>query len=282
MATTRANSPATRALGAELRNARTQAGLTVRALADKLDVPKTRISRWETGSGVPQPENVASYLTALGVTGDEYERILEQARSTEAPSWVTSGIPGVQKELASLVQFERTATEIIDVSPMLIPGLLQTADYMRAVMNGMDDSQIGPRILTRMERRTILTKKRAPTFTALISEYALREPFGGPHAMAEQLAHIEATAIDLPNVTVRVLRSGAEGFHPAHAGHFVLMRFPKADPIIEVEHFSSLVFLKSPRDIAAHAKAVETLTDLALSESESLNLISETRKTMEG
>lgn len=282
MATTRANSPATRALGAELRSARNQTGLTVRALADKLAMPKTRISRWETGSGVPQPEQVASYLTALGVTGDEYERILEQARTTESPSWVTSGIPGVQKELASLVQFENTATEIIDVAPMLIPGLLQTADYMRAVMNGMDDKQIGPRILTRMERRTTLTKPDAPAFTALIGENALREPFGGRAAMAEQLAHLVRTANDVPNVTVRIIRSGAETFHPAHAGHFVLMRFPNADPIIEVEHFSSLVFLKSPRDIAAHAKAVETLSNRALSPAESIDLITEIRTTMEG
>ncbi|MFR9730966.1 DUF5753 domain-containing protein [Saccharopolyspora sp. MS10] len=164
----------------------------------------------------------------------------------------------------------------------LIPGLLQTADYMRAVMNGMDDKQIGPRILTRMERRTILTKSSAPTLTALIGEGALLEPFGGAAAMAEQLDHLLRTANDLPNVTVRVIRSGAKAFHPAHAGHFVLMRFPAADPIIEVEHFSSLVFLKSPRDIAAHTKAVETLSELALSQNDSLDLIADIRRTTKG
>ncbi|WP_397545384.1 Scr1 family TA system antitoxin-like transcriptional regulator [Saccharopolyspora gloriosae] len=70
-----------------------------------------------------------------------------------------------------------------------------------------------------------LTKADAPEFTALIGENALREPFGGPAAMAEQLAHLQRTASEMANVTVRVIRSGGEAFHPAHAGHFGLMRF---------------------------------------------------------
>lgn len=282
MATGSANSPSARALGAELRDARKQARLSLRALAERLAVAKTQLNRWETGTSVPSPEHVASFLTALGVNGDEYERILEQARSTDAPSWISSGIPGVQKELASLVQFESTATEITEVAPMLIPGLLQTPDYMRASMAALQNNQIGPRILTRMERRTVLTKSNAPTFTALIGEAALREPFGGQAAMAEQLRHITTAATDQSNITVRVIRSGAETFHAAHAGQFILLRFPKADPIVQIDHYSSLIFIKGPRDVAAHAEAVNRLQDLALSAGDSLDFIATLRAEMEG
>ncbi|GAB2658250.1 helix-turn-helix transcriptional regulator [Saccharopolyspora gloriosae] len=282
MATGAANTPAARALGAELRDARKRAGLSLRALAERLAAAKTQLSRWETGTSVPASEHVASFLTALGVTGDEYERILEQARNTDSRSWVSSGIPGVQKELASLVEFESTATRITEVAPLLIPGLLQTPDYMHASMAQLPDDQIRARILTRMERRTVLTKDGAPEFTALIGEAALREPLGGPAAMAAQLKHIEAEAATHPNVAVQVIPSGSQSFHAAHAGQFILLHFPKADPIVQIDHYNSLVFLNGPRDISAHADAVEQLQAIALSEGDSLNFIAAIRTELGG
>ncbi|WP_243790056.1 DUF5753 domain-containing protein [Saccharopolyspora gloriosae] len=216
------------------------------------------------------------------LTGDEYERILEQARSKDSQSWVSSGIPGVQKELASLVEFESTATQITEVAPMLIPGLLQTPDYMHASMAQLPDSQVGARVLTRMERRTVLTKKNPPNFTALIGEAALREPFGGPAAMAAQLKHIADMATTQSNVSVQVIPSGSQTFHAAHAGQFILLRFPKADPIVQIDHYNSLIFLNGPRDIAAHAEAVDQLQAIALSESDSLNFVASIRTELEG
>lgn len=71
-------------------------------------------------------------------------------------------------------------------------------------------------------------------------------------------------------------------FHAAHAGQLILLRFPKADPIVQTDHYSSLIFIKGSRDVTAHAEAVIRLQDLALSEGDSLDFIATLRAEMEG
>ncbi|SFD56197.1 Helix-turn-helix domain-containing protein [Actinopolyspora lacussalsi subsp. righensis] len=273
MARTNGGTPRARALGAELRRAREECGIGVRELARRLDTDHSKISRHESGhSTPPAPEYVASILTALGVSENERERLVEMARGAGEPNWVSPGVPGVQHELTTLIEFERDATQVTEVSTMVLPGLLQIADYARAVMTGASSSDVEARVTLRLGRREILTNKQGPHFTALIMETALRNPIGGRAVLAEQLRHIVDVA-SWERVTVQVIPAGIERWHPAHAGAFILFEFPKSKPIVHIEQYSSSTFLHEPEDGRAYQEAAGTLRQLVMSPEDSTELI---------
>lgn len=272
--------PKARALGAELRECRETAGLKQRDLAQQLGVTYVTISRYETGARSPKPEDVAQILATLGITGERYDELVDMARDADQPNWLDTGVSGIRRELTTLIEFERTATRITDVATSVIPGLLQTSDYARAVL-GDTSSDVEARVAMRIGRRDVLVRSHAPDFVALITESALREPIGGYAVMAEQLRHIETMA-DLPNVTVQVIPAGSTRWHPAHAGAYILFEFAKSAPIVHMEHFSSSAFLHKERDVIAYEKASTTLRELAMSPADSAELIAKIRSDLEG
>lgn len=279
MARSLGGSPKARNLGAELRKSREDAEMSANKLAQKLDVPRPRLQRWESGATVPTPAEVAGYLALLGINGAERDRVVELANDVDAGNWTTSDASGARTELTTLIEFERTCTEMVNVAPLLIPGLLQTDDYIRAVMGNLDD--VENRVHLRLGRQNILTKRRnAPRLTVFVSEGVLREPIGGPVVMADQLHHIMEMA-ERGNVAIRVIRSGARMFHAAHAGPFVLFRFPKASPIVHLEHYGPASFLYNVKDVSVYERAEELLRHTAVSESESLALMAKIVTEME-
>ncbi|ASU79848.1 XRE family transcriptional regulator [Actinopolyspora erythraea] len=272
--------PKARALGAELRECRIAAGVKQRELAKQLDVSYVSISRYETGARTPQPEDVAQILATLGVTGEKYAELVDMARDADQPNWLDTGHTGIRRELTTLIEFERTAQRITDVATIVIPGLLQTSDYARAIL-GETSSDIEARVAMRVGRRDTLMRRDAPEFVALIWEVALREPLGGYRTMADQLRHLTAMA-ERPNVTIQVLRTGSTRWHPAHAGSFILFNFPKSAPIVHVEHFQSTAFLHKQKDVLGYESATTTLRELAMSSDESVEFIAKIRDEMEG
>lgn len=272
-------SPKARHLGAELRRTREDAGMSANKLAQKLVVPRPRLQRWENGATVPTPAEVAGYLALLGVNGTERDELVTLAEQVDAGNWTTNDTSGARTELITLIEFERTCTEMVNVAPLLIPGLLQTDDYIRAVMGNLDD--VENRVHLRLGRQAILTKRRnAPRLTAFISEGVLREPIGGTAVMADQLQHIMDMA-ERDNITVYVIRSGADRVHAAHAGSSVLFRFPKASPIVHLEHYGPASFLYNAKDVAAYERAEDLLRNVALSEADSLALMAKVATEME-
>ena len=184
--------PKAKALGARLRQARASSGLTVRALADRLGLSHSAISRWETGARNPKPEDVASVLAATGVSGDERTELLEMARGANGPHWLSSHSGDRERQLAALLDFEREAARITDVSPMLIPGLLQTADYARAIMvaGRIPTAEVETRVLVRVGRREAMTRRNPASLHSLIGEAALRQRIGGDRVIVDQLHHL--------------------------------------------------------------------------------------------
>lgn len=280
MAKSAAGSPKARALGAELRECREKAKLSVRQLAQKLGVAHVRIARYESGTSVPDSDEVAAYLGVAGINGTERDRILGMVHAIDEPNWLTSGAAGIHQELATLIEFERTATRITDVAPMLLPGLLQTSGYIRALMTGMSPGEVEKRVMLRISRRDVLAHSNPPRLTAFIIENALREPIGGHAVMGEQLRFIERMSWQ-DNVMVRVIRSGARELHPAHVGPFVLFEFPKAAPVVHLEHYSASDFLYGARNVQAFDQARTALDNVALDEACSRELIVACAEEME-
>src|SRR5205807_2062845 len=106
----------------------------------------------------PKPEHVAQLLTALGLIGGRYDDIMSMAYDTDAPLWVATTLPAQRQQLAAFVDAEQSAVEITEVSPLLIPGLLQTNDYIRAIMSGggISADETVTRVAIRIGRRDVI------------------------------------------------------------------------------------------------------------------------------
>jgi transcriptional regulator with XRE-family HTH domain len=252
-----------RALANELRDLRRAAGLTTKEAAEKVDVSPATLNRSELGLRTPPPEEVSSILTAYGVKGVEKQRVLALARSANPAGWWETGGNALPKQLPTLITFEGEAAKITHFQPLLVPGLLQTHAYMRAVMEagGIPDADAEVRVAARAGRQTVLTRKNPPRFQAIIDEAVLRRPFGGRRVMAEQLRRITEMA-ELPNVTVQVL-SFERGGYPLY-GPFILLQFAKAPNIVHLEHKQASGFLDEPDDTAPFQALTDTLKAAAL------------------
>lgn len=268
--------PRARALAGALRQAREDAKISVREVARRLGISHSVVSYWETSKRVPRIEDVGSYLTAIGVTGDEREAILALGRDADAGDWLTVGIPGISQQLNGTMECERAASAITDWSPNIIPGLLQTSDYAEAMIRGdseLPTNEVRARVLVRMGRRDVIMRSNPVRFTTFLGEAALRERIGSRQAMADQLRHL-IKASESDNITIHVVRAG-QGAHPGLAGPFVLYDFDAAPSIVLLEHYRTGAFVFEPDDVAAYKSAVEQIRRAALSPADSLNLLTE-------
>lgn len=264
-----AETPRALQLGAELRNLRKDTGMSMIDLADQLGRRHSHISRWENGKMIPSEADMGAILGLLGVTGTERQRLLRLARDAADPNWVA---PGVERQLAALMEYERTADVITNVEPLLVPGLLQTSDYARAIMTGAgaNRGEIEQRVTMRMGRRDILTRGSL-RFRAVVGEHALRYPPCEPLVMVDQLRQLRKWA-EASNITVQVLPLAAR-YTPVLEGAFVLLEFPHGRPVVQMEHYRSSTTITDSKDARDYQAAADTLVHAALSTAESDALI---------
>lgn len=273
--------PRARALAGALRKAREDAKISVREVARRLGISHSVVSYWETSKRVPRIEDVGSYLTAIGITGDEREAILDLGRHADAQNWLTVGIPGISQQLNGTMECERSASTITDWSPHIVTGLLQTSNYARAIIGGGDlpASEVETRVLVRMGRRDVITRSNPVRLTAYLGESALHEMVGGPQVMADQLRFLVKLA-ESDTITIRIVRS-YQGWHPGLNGPFVLYDFDGAPSIVLLEHHRTGAFVTEPDDVAGYKSAVDRIDRLAMSPADSLTLITQTANELE-
>ncbi|GAA2772673.1 helix-turn-helix transcriptional regulator [Saccharopolyspora taberi] len=274
-----ADTPRARQLGAELRQARKNAGLTTHQLGAQLGRSHTHVSRWENGRLTPSEADTGAVLGILGVTGPERDRLLELARDAGDPNWVA---PGIERQLAALTEYERTARRITNVQPLLVPGLLQTSDYARSIMIGAGATrgEADQRVTYRLGRRDVIIRRRNPVeFCAIIGEQALRHPPCADDVMIDQLRQLAKWA-DLDNVTVQVLPADRR-YTPALEGPFVLIEFDRTKPVVQLEHYRSSTTITDARDVDDYQAAADTLRAAAMNADDSAALIAEIADRLE-
>ena len=269
--------PRAKALGSALRAARKDARLTLRALGDLVNIDHSKLSRFETGERPPRAEDVATILLAVGVSGERREEILELSRGTDEPRWLGMGLPEQQRQLQALLDIERSATQITDVSPLLVPGLLQTSDYARSIMTrgGVPAEEIETRVMVRVGRRESLRQRTdPPKLTALVGEAALRQVIGGVQVMRTQLDFlVEVSA--WPNVDLYVVPL-MQDWHPGLGEPFVVVEFGKnGPPVVHLETTASGLFLHEAIDVKPYQEALPGILGAALSTAGSVELITE-------
>lgn len=274
--TSTSETPRSIELGVRLRDARTRAGLSQQKLADLLDRQHSHVSRWENGKLTLTEADAGAVLGILGITGAERDELLDLVRDAADPNWVA---PGVDRQLQLLTEYERNATAIINVQPLLVPGLLQTVDYARAIMIGAGATrgEADQRATYRMGRREVLTRNRPVSYTALLGEHALRYPPCETSVAVEQLRQL-VTFADMTNMTIQVMPFDRH-YSPALEGPFVLIEGTK--PVVHLEHYRSAVTLTDQRDVKDYQTAVDTLRRDAMSPEDSPRLIAEVADEME-
>ncbi|MGW4466500.1 helix-turn-helix domain-containing protein [Micromonospora sp. NPDC004704] len=261
-----------RNVGAQLRELRVRRKLSLREVAAELDWPQSRLSRLEHGRQQVRTEEAAALLVVYRVTGDERAALLRQVERAAEPGWWEAAV-GLSAESRTLIHLEAEATTIIGCEPLLVPGLLQTPDYTRAVMEscGVRKVDTQPRIAARLARQAILTRDTPPALHALIDEAALRRPVGGPQVMARQLRHL-VSASERPNITLRVVPLAA-GAHTGLDGAFALLDFPRNRSVVYLDHKLTGLFLEERHQVEFFRREAVRLAEAALSPIASVNFI---------
>ncbi|MBE9375015.1 helix-turn-helix transcriptional regulator [Saccharopolyspora sp. HNM0983] len=266
------DTPRSRALAKELRAARKSAGLTLRELHEALGWSQARISRVETGQRGIRPEAVAELLDVLGVFGPDRGRMLRLAAEVRTPRW--SGLVGdLPPQLTNLLDAEQRAVRITEVSLNLVPGLVQTPEYARAVLEsaGVGAIELADMLAVRRTRQRALRSGDAPVHRCFVDEAALLRPVGGSEVMAAQVRRLREAGFG-ERVQLRVIPLAA-GAHAGLAGTFVLFGFPRSGPLVYTEARSSGAFLDDPADVRLFVEAVELVDGASASEQESAEIL---------
>lgn len=220
-----------RRLAHELKARRGHAGLSMEEAAAQLGFSYSKLNRFENARAIPSATDVGHMLDLYEAEANDRDSLIRLARDAKARGW-WEGWKGVFT--GSYVALEDGAKKIREWEAQLVPGLLQTDSYARAVIEAglpdRDSSDIDKRVQARMARKTLLSRQDAPDFEAIIDEAVLRRPIGGADVMREQL-HALLAAGRRTNVTVRVLPLDS-GVHAGLDGSFTHMEFGDHDPAV--------------------------------------------------
>ncbi|GGM35364.1 transcriptional regulator [Longimycelium tulufanense] len=223
-----------RRLAMELRRLREAANKTNEEVARHLGCSPSKISRIELGRRPASPGDVRLLLDFYGVSGSEAEALVAMARAARQKGWWHAYEDALPETFQVFVGLESGASAIRTFEPMLVPGLLQTEDYARAILMtavDADPTDVERRVTVRMNRQRLLERANPPHLWALVDEAALRRPVGGPEVMRKQLQRL-ITEGERPNITLQILPFEI-GAHPAMSGAFVMLDFTTpSDPTI--------------------------------------------------
>ena len=266
-----------RELAARLRALRLERGLTVDQVAERLLCSPSKVSRMETGQRGATLRDVRDLCGIYGLTDpSQVEYLMGLVREAKQQAWWQSYDLDYY---ATYVGLEQAAVTLCYYQSTIVPGLLQTARYARAMHEGSMPAEFtaeraGELIEVRIRRQQVLNREPPLQLRVVLDEAVLHRAVGGPDVMAEQLTHFSAIA-KRPNVTLQVIPFSA-GAHPAMENMFTIIEFEDvAPPVVYVEGLMGWLFLERENDVARYARVFKYLCEIALNPQESIELISE-------
>jgi transcriptional regulator with XRE-family HTH domain len=269
-----------RRLGTELRNLRDKSGYKLEEVATELGVAPSTLSRIETGKAPTKSAYLNQMLEMYGVTDPEQRRVLiDMAREGHRKGWwaayddvLPSGFDiyvGLEAETAGIRSYEISA----------VPGLLQTADYARAILREMfprhTADQIDRLVDLRMARQQRFEGDPPLELWAILDEAVVQRTVGGAAVMRRQLNHLLAEAAR-PGVTLQVLPFSS-GAHAGHGGPFSILEFPERSDteVAYVESVAGFIYLERDKEVRVRIEAFDRLRAAALSPAASADLITQ-------
>lgn len=265
-----------RRLGAELKKAREEAGMTQEQVSRHFEWHAAKVTRIETARVAVTARDVRDLLLLYGVRdGDYLDSLVDLARQSRERTWWTDYRDFMRP--GNFVGMEAEASACRIWEPIILPGLFQTEGYMRALMlTGRPSDtreKIERRIALRLTRQQRLTVEVPLVVYAVIDESVVRRVVGGVDVMREQLRRLVELA-KLPNVNIQILPFNA-GEHLFMGGSATLLEFPDVahSDVVYLEGLAGDYYEEQPVEVGRYRDELKRLSDKALSEESSMSMI---------
>ncbi|MEV8403462.1 helix-turn-helix domain-containing protein [Streptomyces niveus] len=260
----RKNASAMKLVGALVALFREVAGLTQGQLAERAVVHTETIASVEQGRRPLKPDLAALLDQVLSTKGALATAVENMPEIDRYPTWA-----------AAFIDQEQEAIAISWYENQVLPGLLQTENYARAVFRSrvptFSEDEINTRVAGRIERQQILHRKAPPTCSFLIGEGVLNDRLGSPAVFVEQLRQLRESA-DLPGLTLQIMPFGRTT-HAGLAGPFVLLETPDHQHLAYAETQRGSIFVEDPDEVSILARKYAMLRTQALNPEETKGLL---------
>lgn len=260
-----------RRLGLELRSLRKTAGMSLAEAADRLSLSGApALSKIENGKQRVPPIALAGFFEVYGLQDkdrvDKLRRLASLANSGRRTNLLDQYRQSIRDPFAEYLHLEELASKS-DTFAWVVPGLLQTKDYARAVVERsrkwQTDREIDNFVELRMVRQEALSRENPLHLWCVLDESALQREVGGKHVMKAQLERLLDVTAQNKNVAIQVLPF-AYGAHAGVDGPFHLLHFPAGPPVAVVEPMTTSLYLEEDSDIGRYETAFNHLRTEAL------------------
>ncbi|HEY7594332.1 MAG TPA: helix-turn-helix transcriptional regulator, partial [Actinophytocola sp.] len=238
-----------RELGLALLRAIGTAGLNQSDLANMLAWSPSKVSRMISGKRCASPEDVSAVLAVGRIVGPKRQELLEMARHATERGWWQDFGDRLPPELRTLSDHEDSALAITNFENLVVPGLLQTQDYARALITAtptIPESEIGGRVDARCRRQLIFDRQFPAHFRFFVDEYVITRTGPGRKIMSGQVHHLLRMSVR-PYIEIRVIPESV-GFHAGQQS-FQLMEFTEISPVLFIENETSALFMERKETI---------------------------------
>ncbi|WP_280259772.1 helix-turn-helix domain-containing protein [Nocardia abscessus] len=273
-----------RMLGRQLRELRVSAGISAEYARDAIDVSKQTLWRMETGQPVRLHPLVIEGLCKLyGASEERTAILLNLVEETKRTGWWHAYGDTIAGEFSLFVELEAVARRIVSYQTTLLPGLLQTDEYRRALiwvdLPAIPGQEVERRIEMFRQRKARLDDSDPVLVEAVIDESALRRAIGGPSVMEQQLRYLMRVG-ESSHVSIRVIPLAAEAYSGLGAGSFVMLDFPKhpiahltEPPVVYIQELTGDLYLEKPEEIRRYRQTYADIQRSALNQERSRALI---------
>ncbi len=274
-------------LSLRLRQRREQLGIEVETITDQLGFTRNYWSAVENKRRILTADKLQQVFDVLEYDDEERSELIALREAAKQRGWWSGYSALFSDELLRYYGLEHGAQSIHTYESLLIPGLLQTPDYARALMAAdisVRPVEIDQRIEVRLRRQERLSGEDPLQLTAVISEAALLQQIGGPLVLREQLRHVAAVAADHPaTIELRVIPFSAPacGVFGASTFHLIDFASTRLPTLAWQETATAMGVLDKDMQVRelhfTHAEALQQ----CLSTEDSLQLVNEHVRTME-
>ena len=269
-----------RRLGRELRRLRERSGMIGDEVATRLRWSTAKVSRIENAKTLPSPRDLEALLDLYNVDSEARVELQELRRSAARKGWWEEYRESLPPELIPLLELEVEATTLRNWEPQIVPGLLQTEEYARAVMETnqpviqIPHTWLRDRVKVRMMRQQILLLESNPVrLLVVFEESVLRRQFGDRSVMRGQLQKLLDLS-ELDHVELRILPQDAPP--PMPTGPFMHLQLPDFPDMVYLEEFFGSKMVEDPQRVFAYERAFNHLMEISLDEESSRRLVQKT------
>lgn len=279
-----------RTLGLGLKQAREAAGVRLKDAAAALDVSVQTVWRIENGTTSSRTADVLHLCTIYGVPDEMRDVFLGLARETKSKGWWHAYGDVVPAWFELYVGLEQAATTIRTYDPSLVPGILQSREYMGAAIRAdrpeLTDDEVNTRIRLKQNRQQLLTRSfpESPQVQAIIGEAALQAEPKPEGAMRSQIWHL-LKATELDNVSIRILPTTRGPHRASVAGAFTVLDFHQENgntppSTVYAENLTGAIYLDKPSEINDYDEVWKSITANSLDEQASIAFMSSLLKEL--